>query len=74
MPTLQIPGGPARSAAPGPPRGFSSEDVRSYLNLLSGKYTTRQVDATLATGFYIRVAGRWRFDDIEKPDEGHERS
>jgi hypothetical protein len=71
LPHIQIPGEPLRSAIPAPARGFSPEDVRSYLNLLSGKYTTHQVDATLATGFYIRVAGRWRFDHIEKSEEGH---
>jgi hypothetical protein len=47
----------------------SVEDVRSYLNLTAGHYTTEQTEATLATGFYRRTGGKWGFADINKLDD-----
>jgi hypothetical protein len=46
---------------------LSTEAIRSYLNLLAGLYSGAQTEATLAVGFYNRVAGKWQFADIEKP-------
>jgi hypothetical protein len=62
-----------RTETPAPAQGLSVEDIRAYLNLLASSYTTDQVEATLAVGFYKRVDQRWRFADIEKPGKSTQR-
>ena len=62
-----------RTETPAPAQGFSVEDIRAYLNLLAGSYTTDQVEATLAVGFYKRVEQHWRFANIEKLDKSTKR-